>query len=335
MAKFRLVHTSFWNDPRVVEELTAEDKYFFLYLLTNENTTQIGIYQITKRQIAFELGYSIESVDALLQRFIDHHKLIKYNAQTREIAIKNWGKYNLVKGGKPVYDCVKSELKNVKDTSLIPFVSERITNEKIKEIFDTYYDSVSIRNQNVNDTPTTRTKNEESRNINDSYDTYNETLTIRGQEKEEQEQEEKEEYKEKQEQEEKQKKVEFGRLVSFYEQNVGPLLPVIGQELGIIYDTYQDVKLIQEAFKLAIQINAKNKIKYAEGVLRNWKAELITSYEQLKAKENREKSKFSQRKVEHLPEWFDKRNELQHQEETIDPEVAEKVRQEMLVKLGS
>ncbi len=53
MAKYRMVHTEFWDDPKVVEELTPEDKFFFLYLLTNANTTQIGIYQITKKQMAF------------------------------------------------------------------------------------------------------------------------------------------------------------------------------------------------------------------------------------------------------------------------------------------
>lgn len=50
MARFRMVHTEFWDDPKVVEEMTPEDKYFFLYLLTNSNTTQIGIYQITKNK---------------------------------------------------------------------------------------------------------------------------------------------------------------------------------------------------------------------------------------------------------------------------------------------
>jgi len=58
-------------------------------LLTNESTTQIGIYQITKKQIAFDMGYSMESAGALHQRFRDHHKIIKYNEETREIAIKN------------------------------------------------------------------------------------------------------------------------------------------------------------------------------------------------------------------------------------------------------
>lgn len=86
----------------------------------------------------------------------------------------------------------------------------------------------------------------------------------------------------------------FGKLASFYEKNVGPLLPVISQELGSVYDAYKDVELIEAAFKIAIQVNAKNKMRYADGVLRNWHAELITTYEQLKAKEARDQHAKSQ-----------------------------------------
>lgn len=138
MAKFRMVYTEFWNDPTVVEEMTPEDKFFFLYLLTNPRTTQIGIYEITKKQMAFDMGYSMETINSLLDRFLKHHNLVKYNPETREIAIKNWGKYNLVRGGKPMLDCVESELKEVKDLSLIDYVKEGIQNTSIKGLYDTY-----------------------------------------------------------------------------------------------------------------------------------------------------------------------------------------------------
>ena len=126
MAIYRHVHVEFWKDPKVLEELTPEDKLFFIYLLTNPNTTQIGVYKITKKQIAFELGFSIESVNALMDRFINNYGLIKYNNDTREICLKNWGKYNLNKLGKPMLDCVRSELKNVDDKSLLEFIKPSI-----------------------------------------------------------------------------------------------------------------------------------------------------------------------------------------------------------------
>jgi len=100
MAKYRMVRTDFWRNPVVSEEMTPEDKYFFVYLLTNHHTTQIGIYKITKREMAFDMGYSIETIQSLMDRMIHHHQIIRYNPKTRELAIKNWGKYNLHKAGK-------------------------------------------------------------------------------------------------------------------------------------------------------------------------------------------------------------------------------------------
>lgn len=92
--------------------------------------------------------------------------------------------------------------------------------------------------------------------------------------------------------------VDFGSLATFYEKNIGPLLPVISQELGSLYDDYKDVELIQEAFKISIQVNAKNKMRYTEGILSNWKAEMITNYEQYKSKEVRERNAGSQQRDE-------------------------------------
>jgi uncharacterized phage protein (TIGR02220 family) len=162
MANYRHVHTSFWQDAKVLEEMTPEDKYFYLYLLTNPNTTQIGVYQITKKQMAFDLGYSIETVNSLMQRFETVHNLIRYNPETREIAILNWGKYNLHKAGKPVLDCVNKELKGVKDRSLLKLVAKKIPNEEILKLFLRYVDDTS------HDT------------LDDTYhDTYNDTLTTR------------------------------------------------------------------------------------------------------------------------------------------------------------
>ncbi len=138
MALYRPVHVTFWQDPKVLEEMTPEDKLFYLYLITNPKTTQIGIYQITKKQMSFELGYSIESINALVDRFEKHHKLIKYDIKTRELCIINWGKYNFPRAGTPIENCVKKELSEVKNKAFIKDISEKVTNKKIKAIFEQY-----------------------------------------------------------------------------------------------------------------------------------------------------------------------------------------------------
>lgn len=138
MAMFRMVRTDFWLNPMISEEMSPEDKYFYLYLLTNHQTTQIGIYKITKRQMAYDMGYSIESIQALMERFIQHHKLIRYNPETREIALKDWAKHNFRKGGKPVMDCIYSELKEVEDLSLIQYISNYIDKPEFRSLYESF-----------------------------------------------------------------------------------------------------------------------------------------------------------------------------------------------------
>jgi hypothetical protein len=182
MAKFRMVRTEFWTNPIAVEEMSPEDRYFYLYLQTNPQTTQIGIYKITKKQMAFDLGYSIESVHALMDRFIEHHKLIRYNPKTRELALKNWGKENLDKGGKPFMDCLLSELKEVEDRSLIFYVSELIPKQDIRSLYESFYKQEEIffgkedRDSDENDTWIT-----ESEELDDTFPNRD---TIRGQKEE-------------------------------------------------------------------------------------------------------------------------------------------------------
>lgn len=120
MAIFRKIHTSFWSDS-FTSELERDKKLFYLYLLTNERTTQCGIYEITKKQISYDLGYSIDTVSKLIKEFEKLGK-IKYNDTTKEIAIKNWLKYNSSTSPK-VQSCINKELKSVKDTLLIQYLN--------------------------------------------------------------------------------------------------------------------------------------------------------------------------------------------------------------------
>ena len=256
MAIFRKIHTEFWRDPKVLEELTPEDKIFFLYLLTNPNTTQIGIYPITKKQISFEIGYSTESVNALIDRFENHHKLIKYNEDTREIAIRNWGKYNLDRGGKPFMDCIDKELKAVKDKSLINYVGENIEKSELKTLFDKYI--------NLDD---------ESYHVS-----YHDSSSKSGQEKEE----EKEKDKEKEEQKEKEKHI-IQRFVKLYEQNIG-LVNGVASEWLIDVSKYVDIKLFKRAIEIATN-NGKCNKGYVSGILKQWESKNIKTYSDLKAYE--------------------------------------------------
>lgn len=119
MAIFRKVHVSFWGDA-FVHSLKESEKLFFMYLLTNEKTSQCGIYEITKQKISFDLGYSIDRVSKLLKYFISKGK-IRYNEQTFELAVKNWIKYNGSESPK-VKAHINQEFSKVKDKVLIQYL---------------------------------------------------------------------------------------------------------------------------------------------------------------------------------------------------------------------
>ena len=74
MAIKRIVDTGFWTDDKVVDEFSPEDRYFMLYLMTNPHSSQLGIYKFNKRIMAFEMGYSVESVTVMLERFQDKYQ---------------------------------------------------------------------------------------------------------------------------------------------------------------------------------------------------------------------------------------------------------------------
>lgn len=128
MSVKRVVDTEFWNDSKVSDLFSAEDKYFMLYLLTNPHTTQLGIYELSISKAANELGYSKDVVKVLLERFENKYGLIKYNEITNEIAIKNFLRHSIVKGGKPVMDCLLKEEKKIKDKSLLLYIFNNLNN---------------------------------------------------------------------------------------------------------------------------------------------------------------------------------------------------------------
>ena len=142
MAIKRIVDTSFWTDGKM-DDFSPEDKYFYLYLMTNPFSTQLGIYEISVKQAAFQLGYSMDAVKVLIERFQNKYGLIIYDSDTSEIAIKNYLRHAIVKGGAPVRDCLIREIKRVKNKDLIDEVfghikSDTSLNETVRNLMAEY-----------------------------------------------------------------------------------------------------------------------------------------------------------------------------------------------------
>jgi len=172
----RVVDTSFWTDMQVIDNYSIEDKYFSLYLMTNDKSTQVGIYPLPKKVMSFETGFTTDVVQVLLERFSEDYGKIIYSEETQEVTVLQSLQHSILKGGKPVSDLLERELANVKDSDLILATYEEMKNfwelskrkfdKTIKNLFEnelTNRDILFTQNDNQN----------EKQNVNDIYN-YNE-----------------------------------------------------------------------------------------------------------------------------------------------------------------
>lgn len=96
MAKYRPVYTCIWKDPDF-EDLDSQEKLLFLYLVTNQSTTESGIYPISYKTVGNEACIGFETVKQLLDN--GSIKNIIYDKVNKVVFIKNFRKYN--PGGNP------------------------------------------------------------------------------------------------------------------------------------------------------------------------------------------------------------------------------------------
>lgn len=282
MAKYRNVHTTFWDDGFVLD-LTPEEKYFYLYLMTNGNTTQCGIYELPYRVIEMHTGYNRETVQKLLQRFVEYGK-ITYNESTKEIMLNNWAKYNFINSPK-VKKCIEKELLAVKH---IPFVRSYVTSlEQLGYRIDTV--SILLDEKSEQKVPNT-SNGEGSIPYPNPIDT---PCKDYGEEREE----EREEEEEKEGEREEEKKPigqsvtpslidnDFLAIKSFFDQTIRISNFTDHKKMDNILKLYPDHLLIIEAIKVTAD-KGKSNMEYVEAILRNWRTEKgINTYADWQLKE--------------------------------------------------
>ena len=127
MAYYRQVYMKFWNDDsKVVNNFTPEDKYFFLYLMTNPHTTLTGCYEISFKMASVETGYTEETVKRLMDRMERIHGVICYDPDTSEVLVVNWHKYNWTTSDK-LLQSVRNQLSYIRSSAFREYV-EKLAN---------------------------------------------------------------------------------------------------------------------------------------------------------------------------------------------------------------
>ncbi|OOR08484.1 replication protein [Bacillus mycoides] len=243
MAVYRPVHVSFWQDSFVLD-LTPEEKYFYLYLMTNSKTSQSGIYELPLRIIETDTGYNRETVMKLLERFAEYGK-ISYNQKTKELFLINWLKFNPIKNVN-IEKCVLKEIQSVKDQDFLVDFYETCLELEVQQDF---------KIPRIKEYLSTRLKG-----------------LIRGfQDPSKEEEEEKEEEKEKEQQQEKRASAEEVvevNPISFYEQNFGLITPFIADGIHAWIDDL-NAELVVKAMEIALEKNTRN-MNYVNTILRDW-----------------------------------------------------------------
>lgn len=154
MATYRNIQLSFWTDAKIADEFTPEDRYFYLYLLTNPHTNTCGCYELSIRQMSIETGYSQETIQRLIDRFAIVHDIIRYSRDNKELLIMHWYRYNWTTSDKlriSIANCIKA----IKTLSFKKYLIKCFEGyEEGSDIDDISDDSKKMLDESLSDTTT-------------------------------------------------------------------------------------------------------------------------------------------------------------------------------------
>lgn len=115
MATYRPVHRKIWKDPEF-QEYGSHGKLIFLYLITNESTTESGIYTISLRTIANETEIPIEIIKEYFET--DIFSNVDYDKDNKLVFVRKFKKYNGLGSPRLVIKSIQKDCKLTKQSWL-------------------------------------------------------------------------------------------------------------------------------------------------------------------------------------------------------------------------
>ena len=114
MSKLRSINTKIWSDTWF-EELTVSQKLLFIYLITNNKTNMLGVYEISIKKISFETGINIDTIKKSIKTF---DKVGKMRYSNNRVILINYLKhqnynFNMMKSAIEIYNFLPDNLKIV------------------------------------------------------------------------------------------------------------------------------------------------------------------------------------------------------------------------------
>lgn len=167
----RIIDQNIWTDSKWRKQIKdITERYFWFYLLTCPFSKSCGIFYLPIENICMDTKLTEEQVEKYIKK-LTAHGLIKYNNDTEEILIYNYPRYNIIRLGKPMEDCINKELSLVKDKklieSMITYLEQYISNSVNSKKNNILTSIISIYKTTININTNTSTNSDTS---NDSYD---------------------------------------------------------------------------------------------------------------------------------------------------------------------
>lgn len=125
MAKKRYINTKFWSDDFIIG-LKPLERYFFLYLLTNEHTEICGIYELS-------LGVIMRETDLNKEQIIDIFSVLKSKIVYVDgwVKINNFGKHQAV--NPKIEIGIERSLKEIPDEIMAKFSNNNIDYDSLSK----------------------------------------------------------------------------------------------------------------------------------------------------------------------------------------------------------
>jgi len=109
----RSIDSAIWDDTWF-EALDPNDKLLFFYLLTNDRTNMLGIYEVSLKKISFDTGLTIKAISKAFTSFAEREKV--YYTEENYVVIKNFLKHqafneNMKKSAIAIYESLPKAMK--------------------------------------------------------------------------------------------------------------------------------------------------------------------------------------------------------------------------------
>ena len=152
----RTFKSAVWNEDWF-EELSNTGKLFYYLIHTGEETSDVSVFPLTVKKIAYQLSTSQDEVRALIDVFTAND-LIEFDYETSEILVVDYFRHNPPRGGIR-YEGYRKDLAKIKSKRLLARLAEIAKSYPITiGFYSALAEYIEINRSDYNIKPTTQTE---------------------------------------------------------------------------------------------------------------------------------------------------------------------------------